>query len=315
MYKRQVFAITSDDGGDSWAWGSVADDSLSAGNGNEVQVVELADGSLLLNSRSAGGNLVRKVALSADGGQSWSPLVDEDELIEPQVMASTLSYTDPLDGFQSRILYSGPHSQKWRVNGRVHLSYDGGSSWPVSKLVYGGPFAYSVLTVIDDATLGVLFERDGTDHISLARFDLEWLTDGADCLLPDSFFTSYGSGCPGSGGLVPSLNLTGCATPGGVFEVSLAGGLGGSAAYLAVGLQQAALPLGAGCELLVAPLLAVAGPFALSGAGPGTGTFALSVPLPASTALTGFTLQAFAVDAGAAAGFFSSSNGVAASVP
>jgi sialidase-1 len=66
------------------------------------------------------------------------------------------------------------------VNGTVRLSYDEGESWPVSRTVYPGSFAYSCLTVLPDGTVGLLYERDDYGKITFARFDLAWLTNGQD---------------------------------------------------------------------------------------------------------------------------------------
>ena len=58
----------SDDSGASWTIG----DNVPGGTGivNECQVAELSDGSVMLNSRNAGGKAVRKISISKDGGQS-----------------------------------------------------------------------------------------------------------------------------------------------------------------------------------------------------------------------------------------------------
>ncbi len=195
----KVYAAYSDDGGDSWAWGAVADDTLTAGVGNEVQMVELEDGSLLLNARNYGGTSHRKVARSFDGGLSWTPLADELELIEPGCMASVLRYTDSLDGYLTpRLLYAGPNSTTSRVNGTIHVSYDEGETWPVSRSIYPGGYAYSVLGVMPDGRIGCLFERDGYARITLARLDLDWLTGGADCL--DAGVGTYCTTSPNSVG-------------------------------------------------------------------------------------------------------------------
>jgi sialidase-1 len=150
--------------------------------GNEVQVVERADGTLLLNARNQQGNHCRTVATSRDGGQSWSPLADEPALPDPQCQGSIVRYTDPLDGGRSRILFANAASQTDRVNLTARLSYDEGRTWPVSRTVHAGSSAYSCLTVLPDATIGLLYERDGYSRITFARFDLAWLTNGADRL-------------------------------------------------------------------------------------------------------------------------------------
>ena len=175
----RVYAAYSDDGGDTWTYGDVAPNA-SEGMGNEVQVVERADGTLLLNARNERGNRCRKVASSHDGGRAWSALVDEPALIDPRCQGTILRYSDPLDGRRSRLLFANPASATERVDGTVRLSYDEGRTWPVSRTVHAGPFAYSCLTTLPDHGIGLLYERDGYGRIAFARFDLAWLTAGRD---------------------------------------------------------------------------------------------------------------------------------------
>lgn len=175
----KVYAAYSDDHGKSWRYGETAADT-TAGFGNEVQMVELADGGVMLNARNQSGNHLRKVARSCDGGRSWSPLADDPELVDPECQATIVRYSDPLDGKRNRILFANPASPDRRVNGTVRLSYDEGESWPVSRTVYPGSFAYSCLTVLPDGTISLLYERDDYGKITFARFDLAWLTNGQD---------------------------------------------------------------------------------------------------------------------------------------
>ncbi len=176
--RRKVCAVFSDDLGRTWTWGEWAPED-SKGAGAEVALVELADGSVMMNTRSTGGNKRRKVATSTDGGVTWSPLLDDPALIEPQCQGTILRYSDPLDGRESRILFANPVSQEGRENGTVRLSLDEGKTWPVSRVLYPGAYAYSCLTVLPEGTIGCLFERDGYKRITFARFTLEWLTGGA----------------------------------------------------------------------------------------------------------------------------------------
>ncbi len=210
----KVYAVVSDDGGDTWSYGALCDDSQTAGCGNEVQMVELVDGTLMLNSRSFGGVGLRKRAFSGDGGMTWTPLEDDPGLIEPGCMASVLRYTDPLDGYSSsRLAYAGPNSTTGRVDGTIHLSYDEGASWSVSRLLKPGFYAYSVLTSLRDGDLGVLFESANYDRITFARVPISWLSDGADCVgTAESYClagpNSAGPGChlAASGSLEVSAN-------------------------------------------------------------------------------------------------------------
>jgi len=175
-----VYAAYSDDGGISWQYGDVAANG-SPGTGNEVQMVERADGSIMLNARQFSGGGWRKTAVSTDGGATWSALVNDDELPDPSCMAGLVALTDPIDGFdQSRIVFSGPNSTSSRSNGTVWLSTDGGATWPVSKQVYYGSFAYSLPVTVDCDRFGVFFEKDGNTRITLAFVDYTDFTAEAD---------------------------------------------------------------------------------------------------------------------------------------
>jgi sialidase-1 len=177
----RVLAIYSDDGGETWQRGEAADDSRIEGSANEVQMAELPDGSLYLNARRQPGNNLRGVARSRDGGETWSPLMDDDELPEPKCMAGILQFSGVGDGQLPRLLYSGPDNPSARVSGEIKLSYDHGETWPVRKVIWPGIFAYSVPTRIDCRTAGVLYEDNIWFHrLRLARFSIEWLTDGMD---------------------------------------------------------------------------------------------------------------------------------------
>jgi sialidase-1 len=178
-HQWNLFAIYSDDGGDSWAYGELVPNPTK-GWGNEVQAVERVDGTVMLNARAQGGNKCRKIATSSDGGETWTPLRDAPELIEPVCQGSILRLSDPLDGRRSRILFSNPASQMGRRNGTVRLSYDEGKTWPVSRVICPDFFAYSSLTVLPDGTIGCLFEADQYQKIRFARFTLDWLTEGQD---------------------------------------------------------------------------------------------------------------------------------------
>ena len=178
-----IFAVFSDDRGKTWQLGDVAPGGfmlnakgVATSAVNEVQMVELSDGSVLLNSRQFAGRAVRKTAISRDGGATWSKVAEDEALRDPGCQASIIRLSDVGDGGRSRILYSGPDNTK-RENGTVLLSYDDGKTWPVKKVLAAGGFGYSVLTVLPDGTIGCLFEPNDASRIVFARFTLDWLTD------------------------------------------------------------------------------------------------------------------------------------------
>ena len=175
-----VYAAFSDDGGKTWQQGQRPPGAhVSNSKGapaslvNEVQMVELQDGSVLLNSRSWAGHRLRKVAVSRDGGVTWSAIKDDPALREPRCMASVLRYSFD----KSVILFSNPDASD-RNHGTIRASFDEGKTWPVKKVLEPGKFAYSCLTRLKDGSVGCLYEtgvKDAYERIVLARFPLQWV--------------------------------------------------------------------------------------------------------------------------------------------
>lgn len=177
------YAVFSDDRGENWKLGrnvpgAFVFDKKSGKRSqiNEVQMVELNDGSVRLNSRQFAGAKLRKTSVSHDGGETWSPVEDVPALRDPSCNASILRYSFDDARGRGRILYSGPDSTK-RNNGTIHLSLDDGTTWPVKRVLRPGGFAYSVLTRLPDGTVGCLFEPDDAKRILFARFSIQWLED------------------------------------------------------------------------------------------------------------------------------------------
>ena len=173
-YSHVVF---SDDHGQTWKLGG----SSPKGQVNECEVVELADGQLLLNMRNYDRTQkIRQIAFSNDGGTSWSDQRFDRALIEPICQASIHRYSWPGAGRKSVILFSNPASTK-RVNLTVRASLDDGKTWPLQQCLHSGPSAYSDLAVLADGTALCLYER-GDKHpyeeIVLARFRLTDLHQG-----------------------------------------------------------------------------------------------------------------------------------------
>jgi len=167
--------IYSDDGGKSWR----RSEPIRPGC-NESQVVELADGTLMMNMRAYKPRGARAISLSKDGGATWSKITFQKDLPEPTCQASLLRYTTKADGGANRLLFANPPQSRGRHGITVKLSYDEGKTWGVSRMIYKGSSAYSCLVKLPDKSIGLLYERDGYGKITLARFTLDWLTGGKD---------------------------------------------------------------------------------------------------------------------------------------
>ena len=181
FWKWQNFAVISDDKGKTWRCGDNVPGAFvpdpkhgERSQINEVQMVEMSDGSVRLNSRPFAGARVRKSSVSRDGGVTWSKVEDVPELPCPSCMASVLRYSFDDAGGRGRMLFSGPRGTK-RAAGTISLSTDDGATWPVRKELWPGFFAYSVLTRLPDGTIGCLFEADDYGRIVFSRFPISWL--------------------------------------------------------------------------------------------------------------------------------------------
>lgn len=146
---------------------------------DESKVIELADGTLMINARVNGAGM-RYVHTSTDDGKTWTTN-PAPELVDPSCNASILRYTATADGDdKNRLLFSNANSAKDRVNLTVRISYDEGKTWTEGKTVYEGLSAYSDLTILENGDIGVFFEQDDYTKNSFVSFSLDWLTDGKD---------------------------------------------------------------------------------------------------------------------------------------
>lgn len=170
--------ICSDDGGTSWRIGASA-----GANTDESAVIERAEGSLLLNMRAEHdehgvAKKRRALAVSRDRGATWSDLSWDETLVEPVCQASLVRY----DARRRMALFSNPAHDVKRMRMTVRLSYDDAATWPVARVVHEGPAAYSSLAVLNDKSIGLLYER-GFQHfremLTFARFSIEWLRASA----------------------------------------------------------------------------------------------------------------------------------------
>lgn len=164
----------SDDHGASWF---LVDTPLKPGN--ESKIVELADGTWMVNCR-ANGKGMRYVHTSTDEGKTWASR-PEPTLIDPGCNGSIIRYTAVEDGYnKNRLLFSNAKMKKGRKNMTVRISYDEGKTWSEGKTIYPGGSAYSSLTVLKNGDIGLFFEKDGYSENTFVSFSLKWLTDGKD---------------------------------------------------------------------------------------------------------------------------------------
>lgn len=151
--------LWSDDSGVSWHIGTSAKDSTC-----ESQVVELNDGSLLLNMRNYNTReFSRSVSVTKDLGKTWETHESSGKLLCPICQASLIRVASTKDGDKASLLaFMNPYSSQGRVNMTLQLSEDEGKTWGRSLTLYQPQcFGYSSLAKIDADTIGVLYETQG----------------------------------------------------------------------------------------------------------------------------------------------------------
>lgn len=148
--------IYSTDMGKTWHGSSPAES-----NTTESQVVEIHPGVLMLNMRDNRGT-GRAVAVTYDMGKTWQKHPSSGQLIEPVCMASIIkvSAKDNILG-KDILLFSNPADKKGRNHHTIKASLDYGNTWPESNSVLldeEESWGYSCLTMIDNETVGILYE-------------------------------------------------------------------------------------------------------------------------------------------------------------
>jgi hypothetical protein len=195
-------ALYSDDGGKNW---QTSKPFPVLGTG-EAALAEISDGSILYNSREHMSPGNRFMAWSYDGGDLWINAYRSAELPDgPRgtsygCMGGMIRL--PIEG-QDILIFSnldtgagempkqiGGSISKGREKVTVWASFDGGRTWPVKRLVYDGPSAYSNLAAgragtPSEGKIYILFEGGPAGHysaIQVVAFNLSWLLNGRDAI-------------------------------------------------------------------------------------------------------------------------------------
>lgn len=193
-------ALYSDDGGAVW---QTSKPFPVLGTG-EAALAELSDGAILYNSREHMSRGNRFLARSDDGGDLWLGAYRSPDLPDgargtsygcmggmirlPIAGRDVLIYSN-LDTDAGRMpAQVGASTAAGRERITVWASFDGGRTWPVKRLVYDGPSAYSNLGVGRSGTpsqgkIYLIFEGGPAGAhaaVQVVSFNLSWLLNGRD---------------------------------------------------------------------------------------------------------------------------------------
>lgn len=169
--------LYSDNHGQTWKAGQGVRNNM-----DENKVVELADGRILLNSRRSDRIKNRWVAISKDGGHSYTEVRVDTNLIDPNNNASILrafpeaSASDPASKI---LLFSNTRSADSRSRGAISVSYDEGKTWASYRIFRPGYLQYTTMVNLGNGEYGMLIEGNEGRHdhpIDFVRFNWAWVS-------------------------------------------------------------------------------------------------------------------------------------------
>lgn len=149
-YDGYSFSMYSDDGCETFR---VSPDISP--ETNECGIAQLDDGRLYINMRSQQHNN-RFVAYSNDEGATWTDFRADKTLTDPHCQGSVLSVS-------GKLLFCNNESLS-RDHLTIKISNDNGATWGERLVVHEGPSAYSDMVMIDEKTIGCLYEYGDTDN-------------------------------------------------------------------------------------------------------------------------------------------------------
>ncbi len=193
-------ALYSDDGGAVW---QTSKPFPVLGTG-EAALAELSDGTILYNSREHMSRGNRFLAHSRDGGDLWLGAYRSPDLPDgargtsygcmggmirlPIAGRDILIYSNLDTDVGAMPAQVGASTVAGREKITVWASLDGGRTWPVKRLIYDGPSAYSNLGVGRTGTpsqgkIYLIFEGGPAGShaaVQIVSFNLSWLLHGRD---------------------------------------------------------------------------------------------------------------------------------------
>ncbi|MGL5683178.1 MAG: exo-alpha-sialidase [Marinifilaceae bacterium] len=148
----------SKDGGKTWVTSNP-----SYSNTTECSVVELSNGTLMLNMRdnrngkNKGDDNGRAIFTTTDMGNTWTKhQTSHGALRESVCMASLYKHNY---GGKSVLLFSNPDSKYHRHHMTIKVSKDNGNTWNKGLLLDEGySYGYSCLTSVSEKLVGILYE-------------------------------------------------------------------------------------------------------------------------------------------------------------
>lgn len=125
---------------------------------SESAVAEIEPGVLLLTMRDETDSHRRRNYITHDLGRTWEKHASDGQWIDATCEASIISVSaaDNVTG-KDLVVFANPHNTG-RSKMTIHVSDDKGVTWAGTQLIDVGGSAYSCITMIDNTSVGILYE-------------------------------------------------------------------------------------------------------------------------------------------------------------
>lgn len=146
-------------------------ETINIPGSNEATAAELSEGGLMINARNQQGDIrSRIIAISNNGGQSWTRTYFDPQLPDPVCEGSLLNIGTK---HQKHILaFTNAANTRRRDSLTLRISMDEGVTWNKKILLDAAPdetikdfTAYSDIVLLDKKLVGVLYERAGYGQV------------------------------------------------------------------------------------------------------------------------------------------------------
>ncbi len=165
-----TYAVYSSDHGGTWTRGQLAPGGNLA---NENQLVQLADGKILMDARPSSGTAPRLTSTSTTGGLTWSTLTATQGSYDCEAAIERFTLQSAGDD-RNRIVWTGP-KEIGRSDLVIRTSYDEAQTYTNERLLYDGYSGYSDVSILQDRSIGVLFETAQARSLTFTKLNRQWI--------------------------------------------------------------------------------------------------------------------------------------------
>ncbi|MDG9705668.1 exo-alpha-sialidase [Streptomyces sp. DH37] len=172
VHRSGAHSLHSDDGGETWRLGYVAQPEDASLRLEENALAELPGGLIYTNVRNQSdtASATRADAYLEPGGTALLTAYRPQPALTGPVVHGSVLWVEPRPPGSPALLFSGPADPGSRKAMTLRVSHDRGRTWREGPRLTAGPAAYSDLVPLGPDTVGVLYERGAASPYETLTF-------------------------------------------------------------------------------------------------------------------------------------------------